>query len=86
MCICAALFCTRHCVPHFYNYIFGSNSDQQLHEMMTSHYKVVDNKKVSMKAAKNLTDEATCWICLDSGPDEEGNPLVRDCSCRGNSG
>ena len=54
--------------------------------MMTSHYKVVDNKKVSMKAAKNLTDEATCWICLDSGPDEEGNPLVRDCSCRGNSG
>jgi len=26
---------------------------------------------------------STCWICLDSGPDKDGKPLVRECSCRG---
>ena len=47
---------------------------------------VAQDKKVTMKAAKKLTDEAACWVCLDDGCDDEGNPLVRDCSCRGNSG
>ena len=28
----------------------------------------------------------SCWICLDDEPDELGQPLVRDCSCRGDSG
>ncbi len=28
---------------------------------------------------------ATCYICLDGGPDEKGKPLARDCSCRGDS-
>ena len=26
---------------------------------------------------------APCWICLEDGPDDNGAPLVRDCSCRG---
>lgn len=26
---------------------------------------------------------APCWICLEEGPDEAGEPLVRDCACRG---
>ena len=26
---------------------------------------------------------APCWICLEDGPDEAGEPLVRDCACRG---
>ena len=26
---------------------------------------------------------APCWICLEDGPDENGEPLVRDCACRG---
>jgi hypothetical protein len=26
---------------------------------------------------------ASCWICLDDGPDRHGKPPVRDCSCRG---
>ena len=26
---------------------------------------------------------APCWICLEDGPDEKGEPLVRECSCRG---
>jgi hypothetical protein len=28
---------------------------------------------------------AACYFCLGEGPDEEGKPLVRDCSCRGDS-
>lgn len=28
---------------------------------------------------------ASCWICLEEGNDEEGKPLCRDCSCRGES-
>lgn len=27
---------------------------------------------------------ASCWICLEEGPDTSGQPLRRDCSCRGN--
>ena len=26
---------------------------------------------------------APCWICLEDGPDETGEPLIRDCACRG---
>ena len=61
-------------------------TDEQLLESLTNYRKLAEEKKVSMKAAKNLTNEAACWVCLDDGPDEDGNPLVRDCSCRGNSG
>jgi E3 ubiquitin-protein ligase DOA10 len=32
-----------------------------------------------------VPDGASCYICLDEGPDEEGKPLVRDCSCRGDT-
>ena len=28
---------------------------------------------------------APCYICLEDGPDEEGKPLIRNCSCRGES-
>jgi len=28
---------------------------------------------------------ATCWICLEEGPDGGGEPLLRDCACRGES-
>jgi len=28
----------------------------------------------------------TCWICLDGGSDEDGKPLLRECSCRGSAG
>ena len=26
---------------------------------------------------------ASCWICLEEGPDENGHPLMRNCACRG---
>jgi hypothetical protein len=32
-----------------------------------------------------VPDGASCYFCLDDAPDEEGKPLVRDCSCRGDS-
>ena len=32
-----------------------------------------------------FSDVASCYICLDEGPDEAGKPLVRDCSCRGDT-
>ena len=32
-----------------------------------------------------VPDGASCWICLEEGNDEAGNPLVRNCSCRGDS-
>jgi len=39
------------------------------------------------RPAPRADDEgASCWICLEEGPDENGQPLARDCSCRGNSG
>jgi len=32
-----------------------------------------------------LNNGASCYICLDEGPGEAGKPLVRDCSCRGDT-
>lgn len=28
---------------------------------------------------------ASCYICLDTGPNEAGMPLVHDCSCCGDA-
>ena len=30
--------------------------------------------------------DAACYFCLEEGGDEEGKPLLRNCSCRGDSG
>ena len=39
-----------------------------------------------MNEANELDEGApTCWICLGADPDEMGQPLRRDCSCRGSS-
>ena len=32
-----------------------------------------------------IPDGAACYFCLGVKADEEGMPLVRDCSCRGGS-
>mmetsp|Transcript_35620 Transcript_35620/g.76069 ORF Transcript_35620/g.76069 Transcript_35620/m.76069 type:complete len:437 (-) Transcript_35620:3-1313(-) len=48
------------------------------------------NKKCGQKRSPSPCtpeDEGpTCWICLCGGADESGQPLRRDCSCRGNAG
>jgi hypothetical protein len=36
--------------------------------------------------AISIPDGAACYFCLGEEGDDEGKPLVRDCSCRGNSG
>jgi len=50
---------------------------------------------VQIPCANNLTmnacaprcqnNDAACWMCFGEGPDESGQPLRRDCSCRGPS-
>jgi hypothetical protein len=42
--------------------------------------------KTSASSVNLPPDGASCWLCLEEGLDESGAPLVRDCSCRGNSG
>ena len=37
-------------------------------------------------ATTAIPDDAVCYFCLGEEGDDEGNSLVRDCSCRGNSG
>jgi hypothetical protein len=37
-------------------------------------------------ATTAIPDGAACYFCLGEEGDDEGKPLVRDCSCRGNSG
>jgi hypothetical protein len=51
-------------------------------------------KKKRTAANAGLTPDANtdnapcCWVCLEEGCDKAGagEPLVRDCSCRGSSG
>lgn len=31
-------------------------------------------------------DSPHCWICLEEGPNKLGQPLRRDCACRGSGG
>jgi len=40
----------------------------------------------SANVAPPPPDGASCWLCLEEGPDDSGAPLVRNCSCRGSSG
>ena len=42
--------------------------------------------RLPMTMARAIPDDAACYFCLGEEGDEEGNSLVRDCSCRGNSG
>ena len=36
--------------------------------------------------ATNISEDGpSCWICLEEGPDESGNDIVRNCACRGDS-
>ena len=47
---------------------------------------VIDSCSAPSSNNVSNEDESSCWICLDDGADEGGNPLVRDCSCRGSLG
>lgn len=44
------------------------------------------NRNVPSMSSIGIPLEASCWWCLEEGPDDDGQPLVRDCSCRGSSG
>ena len=49
-------------------------------------YKTRMKDRAYKTAMKDLPEGASCWICLEDGPDETGAPLVRDCACRGDAG
>jgi len=38
------------------------------------------------KFEKKPPPDASCWICLEDGPDEGGQPIRRGCSCRNDAG
>jgi len=44
------------------------------------------SSSLSANATPPPPDGASCWLCLEEGPDDSGAPLVRNCSCRGSSG
>ncbi len=39
----------------------------------------------SSRETMAVPNGASCYICLDEGPDAGGKSLVRDCSCRGDA-
>eukprot|EP00579_Thalassiosira_antarctica_P003118 CAMPEP_0201905878 /NCGR_PEP_ID=MMETSP0902-20130614/56732_1 /ASSEMBLY_ACC=CAM_ASM_000551 /TAXON_ID=420261 /ORGANISM="Thalassiosira antarctica, Strain CCMP982" /LENGTH=512 /DNA_ID=CAMNT_0048440001 /DNA_START=63 /DNA_END=1601 /DNA_ORIENTATION=+ len=43
------------------------------------------NESTEVQDRQSPCANAECWICLGGGPDESGQPLRRDCSCRGQS-
>lgn len=45
-------------------------------------------KRPAVKPAPSSDEEERdmCYLCFGEGPDESGQPLRRDCSCRGGSG
>ena len=51
---------------------------------MASASSLAANAKVSGDEPPPLIC-APCYICLEDGPDEKGQPLIRACSCRGES-
>ena len=44
---------------------------------------VISAKNPPTTSTSKMPSGPSCWICLDEGPDGGGQPLVRDCSCRG---
>ena len=44
---------------------------------------VASSAKVGDEASPLIC--APCYVCLEGGPDEKGQPLIRSCSCRGES-
>lgn len=48
--------------------------------------KVAPPKKNVAEVSSCSNDGASCWICLEEGPDETGESVVRGCSCRGDAG
>ena len=44
-----------------------------------------ENAAAKTKSSSEAHPGASCWICLEDGHDDLGQPLRRDCSCRGES-
>ena len=55
-------------------------------ESATAPSSVPEDVMLPSSNVDNPPAGASCWWCLEEGPNEAGQPLVRDCSCRGSSG
>ena len=45
-----------------------------------------DKRVKAESSSLDEEDQDMCYLCFGEGPDEAGQPLVRDCSCRGGTG
>ena len=45
--------------------------------------KKAQERSAASVAGSEPSTSAACWICFDGDPDENGKPIVRDCSCHG---
>ena len=68
----------------------GSRSEERdkVVEAVATNTKNEDDVAVVTRLvdATNISEDGpSCWICLEEGPDESGNGIVRDCACRGDS-
>ena len=77
--ICGALCWLLHCQRRR-NECIAENRDTLL---KAPSKKQPDETPPLVCAASN--EDASCYLCFGEGPDESGQPLRRDCSCRGES-
>ena len=64
-------------------------ADREVVQLKAPAANIIRNDPNEIQSASPSATEdegASCWICLAEGPDESGEPLGRDCSCRGGSG
>jgi len=76
----------------FHEYGGTLSQVKNIYEGVSSVDPSVQNDMYNFKAFQSppnttmaIPDGAVCYFCLGEEGDEEGKPLVRDCSCRGDS-
>ena len=67
----------------------GSRSEERDMKAAVTNTKKEDDVAVVTRLvdATNISSNGgpSCWICLEEGPGESGNDIVRNCACRGDS-
>ena len=63
-----------------------SNKRWKLKEYQRRCKECVTKDEPVKKVARPKPDAPSCWICLENGKDDSGQPVVQGCSCRGDAG
>lgn len=61
------------------------DTDNQLRGGVTPRPLIPMTRLVGQGQKGATMTSASCWICLEEEPDDDGKPPVRDCSCRGDA-